>query len=137
MNSEATITGTAIGQAEIEQIALKRFDQNLPPPLSTDSVGVLTSPADLGPDPGENPDSASTFNDIDDYNGYIDSVYTPRFGYFKRTCSVYYVTATDPDANAETQTFIKRIDIEVYNPYIPAPNHELLLSKLISYRYKG
>ncbi len=134
LNSEAVITGTAVGQAEIEQILLKRFDQNLPPPYSTDSVNVLTSPSDLGPDAGET--SVSDFNDIDDYNGYVDSVYTPRFGYYKRTCSVYYVTASSPDVNAETQTFIKRIDITVYNPYIGTPNHEIELSRLVSYRYK-
>ncbi len=137
LNSEAVITGTAVGQAEIEQITVKRFDQNLPPPKSTDNVDVLTSPADLGPDPGEDPTNAATFNDIDDYNGYVDSVMTPRFGYYRRTCSVYYVTADDPDQDAGTQTFIKRIDVQVYNPYMNTPNHEITLSKLVSYRYKG
>lgn len=137
LNSEAVITGTAIGQAEIERITVLRFDQKLPPPLTTDSVSALTPPDDLGPDSGEDPANAATFNDIDDYNGYVDSVNTPRFGYYKRTCSVYYVTADDPDQNAETQTFIKRIDVQVSSPYIDTPNHEITLSKLVSYRYKG
>lgn len=137
LNSETVITGTAIAQAEIEQVTTKRFDQNLPPPLTTDTVSALTSPEDLGPDPGENPDHASTFNDIDDYNGYVDSVNTPRFGYYTRRCSVYYVTETDPNGNAGTRTFIKRIDVTVYSPYMNTPGHEITLSKLVSYRYKG
>ena len=53
LQSEAMITGTAVGQAMIEQITVKRFDQNLPPPLTTDDVDDLSQV--LGPDQGENP----------------------------------------------------------------------------------
>ncbi len=134
LQSEAMITGTAVGQAMIEQITVKRFDQNLPPPLTTDDVDDLSQV--LGPDQGENPLDPSTFNDIDDYNGYRDSVLTPRLGYFWRTCSVYYVTENSPDANAGPQTFLKRIDVTVKNPYIATQDSSIKLSKIVSYRYK-
>ncbi len=134
--SEAMITGTAIGQAMVEKITVKYFDQRVLPPLSTDTVSVLTPPSLLGPDSGEVATDPKTFNDIDDYNGYRDSVWTPRLGYFWRTCRVYYVTENSPDVNAETQTFLKRIDVTVKSPYIGTPGDSIMISKIVSYRYK-
>ncbi len=134
--SEAMITGTAIGQAMVEKITVKYFDQRVLPPLSTDTVSVLTPPSLLGPDSGEVATDPTTFNDVDDYNGYRDSVWTPRLGYFWRTCRVYYVTENSPDVNAETQTFLKRIDVTVKSPYIGTPGDSIMISKIVSYRYK-
>ncbi len=133
--SEAMITGTAICQAMVEQITVKHFDQNVLPPMSTDTATAFTPPSQLGPDSSDVFDVDTTYNDIDDYNGFVDSVSTPRLGYFKRYCSVYYV---HQDGDSSTvQTFLKKISVTVENPYISTPDHELNLSVIVSYRYKG
>lgn len=134
--SEAVITGTALGQALVEDATVKCFDQKVLPPLSTDTVSVLTLASDLGIDSGEVAGNPVTFNDLDDYNGYTDSVETPRIGYFWRSCRVYYVTATSPDVNAGVRTFLKRIDVTVTSPYITLPGDSIRVSKIVSYRYK-
>jgi len=132
--SEAMITGTAIGQAMVEKITVKYFDQKMLPPLFTDEPDSLTPASKLGPDPGETVDT--TFNDVNDYNGYKDSVNTPRLGYFVRTCRVYYVSENSPDVNAGTQTFLKKIEVTVRNPYLGTPGDTVVVSKIVSYRYK-
>lgn len=133
--SEAMITGTAIGQAMVEQITVKYFDQNVLPPLSTDSAAVFTPPSELGPDTSDVPGVDTTYNDIDDYNGFVDSVSTPRLGYFTRQCSVFYV---DGNGDSSTvQTFYKKIRVTVENPYISTPTHTISLSDIVSYRYKN
>lgn len=134
--SEAVITGTALGQALVEDATVKYFDQNVLPPLSTDTAGIFTPAYELGIDSGEVADSATTFNDLDDYNGYRDSVETPRIGYYWRSCRVYYVTASSPDVDAGVQTFLKRIDVTITSPYITLPGDSIRISKIISYRYK-
>lgn len=134
--SEAIITGTAIAQALVEDATIKYFDQRVLPPLSTDTVRVLTPVSDLGVDSGEVANNPASFNDLDDYNGYADSVETPRLGYFRRSCRVYYVTASSPDVNAGVRTFLKRIDVTVTSPYITLPGDSIRVSRIISYRYK-
>ncbi len=134
--SEAMITGTAIGQTEIEEATEKYFDGRVLPPLTTDTVSTFTPPSQFGSEPGYIAGDPSTFDDIDNYNGYTDTVSTPRLGDFITTDSVYYVTETAPDVNAGTQTFFKRIDVTVQNPYLATPNHSIELSAIVSYRYK-
>ena len=133
--SEAMITGTAIGQAMIEEITVKYFDHNVLPPLATDSASAFTPPDQLGPDASDVPGVDTTYDDISDYNGFVDSVSTPRLGYFRRVCSVYYV---DGNGDSSTvQTFYKKIVVVVANPYISTPAHTLELSDIVSYRYKN
>lgn len=133
--SEAMITGTAIGQAMVEQITVKYFDQDVLPPLSTDTATAFTPPSLLGPDSSDVPGVDTTYNDIDDYNGYVDSVNTPRLGYFKRSCEVYYVDGSGDSST--TQTFFKEIKVTISNPYLGTPDHSIDLSQIVSYRYKG
>lgn len=136
--SEAMITGTAIGQAAIEEATVKYFDGNVLPPLTTDTATVFTSPSQLGPyETGEVAGNPATFKDLDDYNGYVDTVSTSRLGNFITTDSVYYVNENSPDANAGTQTFFKRINVTVQNQYLATPNHMITLSEIVSYRYKN
>ncbi len=137
LGSEAMITGTAIAQAKIEEATVKYFDGNVLPPLSTDTVSMFTPPP-LGPsEPGVIPGDPSTYVSLSDYNGYVDTVSTPRLGDFITRDSVYYVNENPPYSNVETQTFFKRIDVIVQNKYLPGPYHADTLSAIVSYRYKS
>ncbi len=137
-NSEAIVTGTAIGQAEIERITVKYFDGNVLPPYSTASANSFTAVSSLGPtESGVDPTNPATFVDVDDYNGYQYSDSTPRLGYFTIRDSVYYVDPDYPDQYSGTQEFVKRIDVRVSNQYIDTRSRSVVLSKLVSYRYKN
>src|SRR5258708_18801930 len=49
-----------------------------------------------------------SFDDVDDFNGYHNTVATPRLGDFKNTCKVYFVADTAPDAVSGAKTFLDR-----------------------------
>ncbi|MBI5474035.1 MAG: hypothetical protein HY961_16990 [Ignavibacteriae bacterium] len=75
----------------------------------------------LGPDSTDE-DTLTTFSDIDDFDGYeleipiraSDQRYKSRF-------AVHYVTDANPDQFSSTQTFLKRIDVQTWRTYPPAP----------------
>ena len=134
--TEATITGVSIGQAIIEEVTVKNFDHNFSGGKYTDDSTEFVSPNNLGVDAGETAAENATFNDVDDYDGYTRSVVTPRYGDYIVTCEVNYVSAPASTVPAAAQTFFKRIDIYVKNPFVPSPDSTLKVSKLVSYRYK-
>ncbi len=82
-----------LAQDLLEEIKTKRWDENLP-----DGNGFVSNPSLLGIDVSENIFDKSTFDDIDDYNGYTeqppkDSNNNPLNQYqkYKRQVEVRYV----------------------------------------------
>ena len=136
LQTEATMTSTSLGQAFIEEVTLKRFDENYALPNFTDSVTDLVPPVTLGVDAGEVASNSDTFDDIDDYNGYTRTTPTPRLGNFIVTSTVSYVSDTSPDLKSATQTWMKRIDVRMQNPYLISPDSSLTFSEIVSYRYR-
>ncbi len=139
ISSEALTTATAVGQEMMEEILSRKFDQNT---TGTASDASIKTPSVfsliLGPDGGESADT--NFNDIDDFNGYTKVVPTPRIGNFYDTVSVMYVDTTAPFAPAIGKTWFKRIDVKVWNPYLPSQGERptsILVSKIVSFRYKN
>ena len=63
--------------------------------------------------------SRSSFDEVSDYNGFTNSPPTDLGGtqladsQWVRTVSVYYVTASNPDATSLIDTGVKRIDVVV------------------------
>jgi hypothetical protein len=134
VGTEAMITGTAVGQALVEEIIVRGFDRELQPPLFTNDSTDLVLPDSLGPDPGET--TSDKFNDIDDYDRYKRTVTTPRLGDFNVICDVYYVSENSLKVESPTQTFFKRIDVKVSNQFIPTPDSTVIISKILAYRYR-
>jgi len=123
--SKIIITGTSLGQTLIDEIRSKVFDE-------AEISGSVSSESDLssslGPDGGENftmPDSAvsntflsaSNYNDIDDYNGYIRIVDTPNAENFTLTCSVTYAELSNPDVSAGSKSYCKKVTVTVTSPF--------------------
>lgn len=108
IENESLIAATGAGQALIDEIAMKAFDETTVSNFVILSNG-LTLPASLGKDAGEI--NFSQFDDIDDYRGYsrIDSL---RGGKYTTTISVNYASLTNYNLVA-WQTFLKRIDASV------------------------
>lgn len=112
----------ALGQAYHEEIASRRFDETTPvggvPPCSPATVAC--SPA-VGFNDGE---ARAEFDDVDDYNGILDSppldsLGNPRIGYDSFTVSVT-VTYADPALAAalglDDATDTKVVRVSVSNP---------------------
>jgi hypothetical protein len=138
LESEAINTATAIGQGMIERIVVKGYDHNFFGGKDTVATAFAST---LGRDGvGEVAGKDTTFNDVDDYKGFQDSVATPRIGKFYVTCSVCYVNETSPFDSTATRTFMKRVTVSVTSNFLVDPsdprklNAAITLSKLIAYR---
>ncbi len=119
------LTAFSLADNLIEEIKGKSFDQttiNFP----TTNPASLTAPAYLGPDSGE---AYPYYNDVDDYNGFRDTVTAPYFETYYVSCSVQYVNSDDPDETSSTQTFYKKVTVSVSSPYL---DHSVLLSSIFT-----
>lgn len=126
--NEYYLTSLSIAQSIIEEAKSKSFDQaTVSAPL--DSLIVLTLPTSLGPEPGEfvpvpdslGPDgymSLKFFNDVDDYNGYLRVVNTPRAEGYIVNVSIAYGSPTWPDSTLATNSFCKRMTVTVTSPLV-------------------
>jgi len=94
--SEIIVRATGLGQGLMEQVLSKRYDERL------EKVGGNWST--LGPDTGEIPGDVSTFDDVDDFNGFSETL-TGDLAGFTRSVVVQYVLPLLPDDN----------------PYVPPP----------------
>lgn len=138
LTNEAIMTATGVGQAMVDRIVIKGFDHNCFGGIDTSATAFS---AILGRDgAGEVIGRDTTFNDIDDYKGFIDSSATPRLGKFYVTCDVHYVNETPPFDSTGIRTYMKRINVRVTNSYmVEAGNPQklgsgLTLSRLVVYR---
>ncbi len=92
-NNKVYLTAFSLADNLIEEIKSKSFDQttvNFP----TTNPASLTPSDSLGPDSGE---VYPYYNDIDDYNGFQDTITAPYFETYYVSCSVQYVSANDSD----------------------------------------
>jgi len=129
--SEYYITAFSLAQSIIDEAKTKAFDQvTITSPVT--SPLSLTAPTLLGPDAGEAipaPDSSSLrvykstklFNDVDDYNGYVRLVNSPRANGYRLSVTVCYASPTCPDSILATQSYCKRMVVTVTSPYLPQP----------------
>lgn len=123
----AMIDGAAAAQSLIEEIEMKAFDERTVSATVTATSG-LTAASLLGPESGET--GRTTFDDIDDYNNFqgVDSF--KHFDAFTFKVRVYYVTSTSPSSSSSTQTFLKKIDVDVYNANL---TDTLSLTRIVGY----
>jgi hypothetical protein len=138
MATEATNTATAIGQELIEEISVRKFDENYcGRGDSATSASLFCAALTLETSKGDTAGRIWTYDDVDDFNAYASTIATPRLGGFRDSCKVYYVTEDAPDVVSATQTYLKRIDVKIRNSYILSKDSTITVSKIISYRYRG
>jgi len=82
VRSEVMVRATGLGQGLMEQILSKRYDELL------EITGGNWST--LGLDLGEIPGDVSTFDDVDDFNGFSETL-TGSLAGFTRSVQVYYL----------------------------------------------
>lgn len=99
--SEATLVASGLAGELLEEVRLRKWDQSQPD--SRPGYPAYSQSA-IGTDAGENTADKTTFNDIDDFNGWAeqppqDPIGRPLSGFagYKRTVTVAYVSsALDP-----------------------------------------
>ena len=95
-NTEQIQTATDLSQELMEEIRMRRWDENTPFPRST---YITASSTTLGPEAGET--DKTLFDDIDDFNGWTESAVkdpmnnaVAAFAGFSRSVTVGYVDSS-------------------------------------------
>jgi len=123
IENKVYLTAFSLADDLIEEIKQKAFDEETVEWRAITTV-QLTPYNEFGPvDPGES--SVFDFDDIDDYNGYSKAVSLPHAENYSVISTVDYVTASNPDVISSSQTFFKRISVNVTSPYM---SHSVKLS---------
>jgi len=99
-------TSDMIAQEFVEEILTRRFDE-----LSVKSGGNWSV---IGVDSGENATDMTTFDDIDDFDGWSESLGWPYAG-FTRSALVIYVADSDLDVASTRDKNYKRVNVQVSN----------------------
>ena len=99
--AETRTIGSFLAQGLMDEVRSKRFDESYSPPFS----------AALGEEAPENPADKTTFDDVDDFEGWNE---TPvGFDAYILSVSVDYVTEGNLDEASALPTAFKRITIQV------------------------
>jgi hypothetical protein len=123
IENKVYLTAFSLADDLIEEIKQKAFDEETVEwrAITTDQLTPYNS---FGPvDPGES--SVYDFDDIDDYHGYSKAVSLPHVENYSVTSTVDYVTSSNPDVTSLSQTFFKRVSVNVTSPYM---SHAVKLS---------
>lgn len=110
-----------LGEAYVEEILSKRYDENTAQGGSPACSSTTTACGALGPETGE---TRAFFDDVDDYDGTadqppLDSLGAPRIGYdrFLVEVEVSYATATEiASYGLDSASDAKRILVRVSPP---------------------
>jgi hypothetical protein len=107
VENKAYLDAFSLADDMIEEIKQKTFE---------DTTGTWEYPKvenDLQPIYTEEGNNRKLFDDIDDYNGYIDTVGLPYVEDFKRTVKVSFADPVNFNGNYGSKTFYKRVDVKV------------------------
>lgn len=108
------LTAFSLGDTMLEEIKQKAFDEQTVVFRSI-NPDELTEYNLFGPDAGES--TINDFDDIDDYHNYNKVVSMPHFEGYEIDCQVSYAREDNYEISL-TQTFYKRVDVEVTNVYL-------------------
>lgn len=117
IENKVYLTAFSLADDLIEEIKQKAFDEQTVVFRSI-NPSQLTAPGSIGKDSAE---VWPNFDDIDDYDGYSKIVSLPHVENYSVTSTVKYVMANNPDQISGTQTFFKRVEIDVSSPYLRDP----------------
>jgi len=115
MRSTLELTGMELSQDIIENALHLCFDEAVVDTSLSSLPGAFTSPGALGPETGE---IYPNFDDVDDYNGYTDTISTPVLDYCV-SVSVAYADSLQPDSVITSgQTFLKKMTVIISSPFL-------------------
>ena len=129
LSAETEVSNAAFGLAQsvIDEAKTKAFDESTVAGEVTDSTFMSST---LGPEGGESismPDtlsasgyrSASTYNDVDDYNGYQRLIRLSSQKGDTVRVKVDYTNITSPDAVLSGKNYCKKMTVTVSSQFLP------------------
>lgn len=122
VENKVYLTAFSLADDLIEEIKQKAFDEETVEWRSITTT-ELTPVGSFGPsiDAGETNDPA-TWDDIDDYHGYLKAVSLPHAEGYTVTCAVDYADPNNPDDSSNgVKTFFKRVTVTADSPYLSHP----------------
>lgn len=119
IENKVYLTAFSLADDLIEEIKQKAFDEETVEwkAIATEDLTAFEKFAPEVRDAGEN-ENPSTWDDIDDYNGYSKSISLPHVENYTVTSTVEYVSAADQDVVSSTQTYFKRVTVKVSSPVL-------------------
>lgn len=117
VESKVYLTAFSLADDMLEEIKCKSFDESTIQ-FPTTNTASLTSSANLGHETGE---TYSSFDDVDDFNGYSRAIDAPHAEGYNVTCTIQYVDGNNPDNVISSQSFYKKATITVTSPYMKSP----------------
>ena len=122
IENKVYLTAFSLADDLIEEIKQKAFDEETVEwrAIPEDQLTPVSNFAPQVRDAGET-ENPSTWDDIDDYNGYVKQISTPHVENYSVSSTVDYVSASNPDITSSTQTYFKRITVRVASPYLSHP----------------
>jgi hypothetical protein len=125
--SKSGLTATTIATSYIERAQNMSYDEKSATGFWADTIinnpTILTSSFLLGRDGAES--IIDDFNDFDDFNGYTDTCAIQSANEkFAVRFDVYYVNPNDIESRSSTQTFVKRMDLDVWRTFPPIDTTE-------------
>ncbi len=156
LEMEANLNALSIGQALLDEIINRYFDENVTPlPDGTTrrvmNASGMTLSQFFGADgvnetitgiSGANGiidssrvyifQSQRKFDDVDDYHRWYKRwVWDDRLEWFKVSCTITYIAEENPNTTSASRTFQKRIDVHIENPSLPKNlQGEIIIYKL-------
>lgn len=125
-NTKYGLLAVSLATSVIEDANRKAFD-NKTIDAAVSATSGLTPAGSLGYESGE---VYSTFDDVDDFNNYTKVDSTMPTSAFTIKCSVGYVNPASPDVVVTSQTWHKRILVQVTSK---AMRDTVRLSQIFSY----
>ncbi len=112
--TEIGIYATSIATSVIEEASGMNFDESTVNDAVV-STTALTNTNSLGPESGETttPPSTLSFDDFDDFHNLVKVDTIRGNDIFTTRARVEYVTSANPNANAGTRTFHKKLTVWV------------------------
>ena len=143
--AEYSISATSLGTSMLEKAEAMAFDNKTANGGTIQNPTNLTAPGDLKAETadGEVATDESTFDDVDDYNGFTrnDTVGGATFTTFVAVEYDSVNAITKQVVKSSTQTFSKKITVKVTSPYLvnyakdPPVQDTLRFEKMHSYWY--
>jgi len=121
VGSDHRRTASLLAHELMEEIGSKRFDE-----LTAKNAGNWSV---IGIDTGESSSDKSTFDDVDDFNGWTENL-TGNFSGFTRTATVIYVTSANlnPGSSQPVTNDYKRVNVQVTNSSVVRANVTTIVS---------
>ena len=113
-DTEQRQVATYLSQELLEEVRMRKWDQNTPTPHAR----ILNPSSTLGPDGAEDALDKKSFNDIDDFNGWSETAVTdplnnpvPEFAAYTRAVSVSYVDSNMVVVSTPTTSDYKQVTV--------------------------